>query len=516
MNFLDITEFSVNVQSHSKNKYQDLMSQLDFNRKISTQRKYSRNNDKSYIQTAVESDRGRVINSAAIRRLQQKTQVFPLERNAAVRSRLTHSLEVQQVGRYIVQQIAWRLRKNASLCPSFLELERAIESLVEMACLMHDIGNPPFGHFGEKAISDWFETFLKQDTVLTEQADQAPLRTMMLTDLTTFEGNAQAIRLVFSLLKLNLTYAQAASILKYTRPAQMPKSEVPPDFKYLMKKPGFYLSEAQDIEALQAALQMQPGCRHPLSYIMEAADDISYCYADIEDAVEKQILTVERLIELLKEAYKNLGGDIDGSDFNGKSFNDILRDAKKYYDRETIDKANQFFVRLRVSLNHILTNHAVDRFVDNIEAVYHGSFNGALLEDESPAHKLAETFKMVALAEVFCHKEVQLQELRGYRIIQGLLEYYKPLIQMPHEDFQGLLSKRVSVIKDYPLESRMAAKLPGKHCKAYQDGLQQYDVQSPQYALWEFYYRCRLMQDFVSGMTDQHALEQFQSLMVYD
>ena len=134
------------------------MTNLDFNTKISAQRPWGA---PGKLQVGVESDRGRIINSAAIRRLQQKTQVFPLERNAAVRSRLTHSMEVQQVGRFISQKIVQQLKWSKKPDYGFIELERSIESLVEMACLMHDIGNPPFGHFGEKAISDWFEENLK-------------------------------------------------------------------------------------------------------------------------------------------------------------------------------------------------------------------------------------------------------------------------------------------------------------------------------------------------------------------
>src|SRR5690554_2940470 len=111
--------------------------------------------DISALENKLESDRGRIINSAAVRRLQQKTQVFPLERNAAVRSRLTHSLEVQQTGRFITRSVFKLLRKSGVDQP-LLALERASESLVEMACLMHDIGNPPFGHFGEAALSRWF------------------------------------------------------------------------------------------------------------------------------------------------------------------------------------------------------------------------------------------------------------------------------------------------------------------------------------------------------------------------
>ncbi|NPE61504.1 dNTP triphosphohydrolase, partial [Dickeya dadantii] len=136
------------------------MSDIDFSKKISFQRPFSKPKDKKdayAIEREFESDRGRIINSAAIRRLQQKTQVFPLERNAAVRSRLTHSMEVQQVGRYIAKEILGQLRKSGQLGALGLgTLETPFESLIEMACLMHDIGNPPFGHFGEAAINNWF------------------------------------------------------------------------------------------------------------------------------------------------------------------------------------------------------------------------------------------------------------------------------------------------------------------------------------------------------------------------
>jgi dGTPase len=489
------------------------MSQINFKLKITGQRPWGK---LSRIETGVESDRGRIINSAAIRRLQQKTQVFPLERNAAVRSRLTHSLEVQQVGRFITQQIVKKLRDSGQNDFGFVELERPIESLVEMACLMHDIGNPPFGHFGEKAISDWFESHMQTVPVDDRSFGTKQLQQKLHLDLCNFEGNAQAIRLVSSLLKLNLTYTQAASILKYTRPAYLPKNQVAEDKSYLMKKPGYYLSEELYISGLCEALQMQPGCRHPLSYIMEAADDISYCYADIEDAVEKDILTVTHLCELLIVAYKELGGDPDKDDFRNKSFRKLLEQAKAKYDDETIDKANQFFINLRVSLNHILTNHAVERFIQNLPAVFNGTFNNALLEDDSPSHKLAESFKNVALAHVFSHKEVELQELRGYRVLQGLLDYYQPLLALSCEDFQGLVVKDKKISRNFARQSRLVNKLPGKHRRAYEEGLAEQNPSPGDYPLWEYYYRCRLMQDFISGMTDQYALDEYQSLMVTD
>ncbi len=222
------------------------------------------------LQHELESDRGRIINSAAVRRLQQKTQVFPLERNAAVRSRLTHSLEVQQTGRYIVRTLYRQLGASAADY-GLLGLEDALESLVEMACLTHDIGNPPFGHFGEFALGDWFERHLDDllaAAVPVEQGDPA-LRERMRADLAHFEGNAQALRLVVRLLRLNLTYTQTAGLLKYVRPAHLPRPDRDAPGAYLNKKPGFYLSEAPFLERLRGALDMAPATRHPIVYIME-------------------------------------------------------------------------------------------------------------------------------------------------------------------------------------------------------------------------------------------------------
>lgn len=174
---------------------------VDFKERISRQRPHDRetyghagNTDLQDIVYQLESDRGRIVNSAAVRRLQQKTQVFPLERNAAVRSRLTHSLEVQQTGRFIVRTLFRQLGPRAAEV-GLDGLEGALESLVEMACLMHDVGNPPFGHFGEYAINDWFERNLDalfERRIPPGQGDGL-LQQRMLTDLKHFEGNAQAI-----------------------------------------------------------------------------------------------------------------------------------------------------------------------------------------------------------------------------------------------------------------------------------------------------------------------------------
>lgn len=494
------------------------MSDINFETKITSHRpKYGR---LSKIELAVESDRGRIINSAAVRRLQQKTQVFPLERNAAVRSRLTHSLEVQQVGRFIVQQIYRKLRKKGLLeTYNLVELEKPIESIVEMACLMHDIGNPPFGHFGEKAINDWFLNN-RRELLPDHLALISPvLFTRIRNDLLSFEGNAQAIRIVHTLLQANLMYSQTAAILKYTRPAFMHKDDAPNDQSYLMKKPGYYLSEETYIKDLRETLGMKLGARHPLSYIMEAADDTSYCLADLEDAVEKGILSINQLCELLLSAYEELGGQKDEKNlvlFNkAMSFETLIREALDKFDGEEIDKVNQFFVKFRVSVNHILVDHASDRFVDNIEAIYEGAFNHALLEDESAPHLISQALQIVAISHVFSHSEVEMQELRGYQIIHGLLDYYKPLLKLEREVFEGLLNRDTKVCRQYARESRLMNKLPGKHLRAYGMGIEQANQTEPEnMKLWDIYYRGRLIQDFISGMTDQFAYDEFRRLTV--
>lgn len=224
------------------------MAKIDFRNKINWRRRYRSPQGvetEREILRIFESDRGRIINSPAIRRLQQKTRVFPLERNAAVRTRLTHSLEVQQVGRYIAKEILSRLKEQRLLEAYGLdELTGPFESVVEMACLMHDIGNPPFGHFGEAAINDWFRQRLAPDDAagaplaqdrctvealrLQEGADELNvLRSKVRQDLCWFEGNAQGIRLVHTLMRMNLTQAQVGCILKYTRPAWW-RGELPP------------------------------------------------------------------------------------------------------------------------------------------------------------------------------------------------------------------------------------------------------------------------------------------------
>ncbi len=495
---------------------------VDFRDKLSLERPYNRKGESGIdaqgvrtkgirsFESALESDRGRIIQSAAVRRLQQKTQVFPLERNAAVRSRLTHSLEVQQNGRFLVRTVFDRLGADAEKY-GLAGLERALESLTEMACLMHDIGNPPFGHFGEAAISNWFARNLNQVPIFAIDAEHAGA---LITELSSFEGNAQAIRLVSNLLKLNLTYSQAACILKYTRRASDERPELDNPLSYLKKKPGYYLSEQPYVEQMQRALNLEPGHRYPLAYLMEAADDIAYCLADIEDGVDKGILSFRQVADQLLEAFtEHLPIDQPFTAFKDsygkdRSFLSLINFALQRAEAEDLNKDHEFFLWLRVQLIHPLVQHAAQAFVDNIEAVYHGTLNRALLEDDSPCHAVIETFKTVAARSIFSVPEVETLELQGYTIINGLLDHYRPLLTLPMADFDRLCN---GDRKGLLVEALLFKRLPNKHVKAYHQLRQQPQTEAE---LWEAYCRCRLLQDMVSGMTDQFALEEYQTLSV--
>ena len=280
-----------------------------------------------------------------------------------------------------------------------------------------------------------------------------------------------------------------------------------------MKKVGYYYSEKSFVEALQTELKMEPNCRHPASYIMEAADDISYCLADIEDAVEKDIITTQLLCEQLKKQYQKALINLALNDTQHQSFvDDAINYAIERAQAQPFNFNSEFFIYLRVSLLHPLVNHAAKRFIENIEPIYHGDFNHALLEDRSYLHAVTQALKQVALEHVFSHKEVEKLELQGYRIINGLLECYKPLLQLTSDNFKRALHGDNRLL----IESRLVKKLSKKHLSSYQHAINAMQEEPDHFAAYEFYYRCRLIQDYISGMTDQFAYDEYRSLMVID
>ena len=252
--------------------------------------------------SAFEKDYHRIIGSASFRRLQDKTQVFPLDKSDFVRTRLTHSLEVSSLAKSLGQSVCREIRTRGLDGEMTAEAAADVCDVLLCAGLIHDLGNPPFGHFGETVIREWFASHLDALTYkgkpLSDWLDDA-----MRQDFLHFEGNAQALRLVSRLHFLvdehgmNLTYALLNAIIKYPVPSTGIDKKSG-DIK--TKKMGYFTAEAglyRDVAAATGA----DGVRHPLAFLVEAADDIAYKTADIEDAFVKGFISYHGLLEELKE-----------------------------------------------------------------------------------------------------------------------------------------------------------------------------------------------------------------------
>ncbi len=451
-----------------------------------------------------ESDRGRIIQSAAIRRLQQKTQVYPLETNAAVRSRLTHSLEVQQTGRYLSRTILAKFQAAEALeIHGLAGIETAFTNLVEMACLMHDVGNPPFGHFGEETISCWMAEHAAEchrKSLKGKDGHTSLFRETLLPDLCIFEGNAQGLRIIHTLQELNLTYSQIAALMKYTRPPYQPRPGKHQPFHYHQKKPGFYYSEEPLVRQLWQSLNIAEGCRFPLVYIMEAADDIAYCIADLEDAVDKGILSFRELQYRLKEVWQEFSGN------DNTYLLDIIKEARSDAGSQT------FIIQLRTRLVRDLVAYASSRYLENHQAIYNGTLDEPLIDGGSSQHLALKTLKTVAIRHIFNSREKETPELRGHSALTGLMNIYRPLLELPRKQFEAIAYQDDGgLFIQQRLYHRLSRKYKAAYCSAVQQAEQTVTSEDLSNDL-EWYYRARLIIDYISGMTDHFVVAEFQSL----
>lgn len=423
---------------------------------------------------ATERDRARIVQASPVRRLQQKTQVFPLDVKASVRSRLTHSLEVQETGRQITRRVLAAYPEPGVPAMTLL-------NLVEMSCLLHDVGNPPFGHFGEQVIGNWLET--RHDALYTAALGAAPGAEWQpfRRDLCHFDGNAQSLRLVHSLHELDLTLGQLAAMCKYPGPGL--------EGEGWQAKSAVYLSERPLQAELSARLGLAAGARHPLVYIMEAADDISYCIADLEDAVDRRILSLSDLLLALRGA------------------------ATEPYLGEMIDAAlkedPRLFGPLRERLTDDLVSLAAETYLREHDAILAGIYPHPLLNGQSAPARALDILRNVAREQVFLRPEVEELELEGYAALRGVLETYSELLTLPASAFAALLEGRS---QGRFLLRRLSHRLSGRHIKAYHRAIAVPDNRFLLPAQQEWYYRTRLLLDYVSGMTDTYVLEEYRLL----
>jgi len=479
---------------------------IDYRKKITVDRELYPY-DKEKLDISIESDRGRIISSAGLRRLQKRTQVFALELNASIRTRLTHSMEVAQTARFIAKTILAELKKEGLDKYGLEDMENAFISTSEMTSLLHDIGNPPFGHSAEQTINKWVEDNAVEilDAFATTTTKSEALKDMIRNDICNYDGNAQAIRVISKLQRLNLSYTQTLAVLKYTRGAFEKKPSKDDSLYYLKKKPGFYYSEKDFISKMQDTLDVKAGHRFPLTYIMEAADDISYLTADLEDSVEKGILSLDEVYNIIKTECIKQDEEY------------LLGIIEKQYDKAKEDdepyRFNMFFTLTRATLISALVFYVVKIYIDNHEAIFNGSFSSSLLEYDktSKYYKAIEVLQNISVKYIYQNKDVQTMELQGYAIVNGLLDSYKPLLELNSIDFEKLLKdERITCF----ISMRLIKRLSSKQIVAYRHDVEKLDKENEEeFTIFEWYYRVRLIIDYISGMTDDFALEEYRVLL---
>ncbi|CAM1354414.1 Deoxyguanosinetriphosphate triphosphohydrolase-like protein [Tenacibaculum ascidiaceicola] len=369
-----------------------------------------------------EVDFDRIIFSSAFRSLQDKTQVIPLSKTDFVHTRLTHSLEVSVVGRTLGRRVGKELLERH---PHLKELGYTFNdfgAIVAAASVMHDIGNPPFGHSGEKAIGEYFKTGkgLQYKDQLTDSEYQ---------DLIDFEGNANGFKILTENREgvqggLRLSYATLGAFLKY------PKESLPkkPTNHIVDKKYGFFQSEkdafldvAQDLGLLKKESEGISYYRHPLAYLVEAADDICYTIIDFEDGINLGLIeedyALEYMIMLVKDAI----------------------DSKKYHSlQHTKDRVSY----LRALAIGVLINEAVTIFLDNEEAILKGTFDKGLLDKCKYEAQINDIIK-ISVDKIYRSKEVVEKEVAGYKIIADLLDVFVTALNNKFDSRQSNYDKLV-------------------------------------------------------------------------
>lgn len=442
-----------------------------------------------------EKDYDRVINSSSLRRLQDKAQVFPLQENDFIRTRLTHSLEVSSLGRSFGYDIGQKL-----VAAGYVDIEdfpRKIASILSVTCLVHDIGNPPFGHFGEDVIQKWFGSWFSSQEFINLEKEyfgknhRALLNDQQKNDFINFEGNAQALRILTRLQFLNdqyginFTYATLAVLLKYPRNSlEINKvSELKSYSKF-----GYFCSEQNIFEDIKIKVGIDK-YRHPLTYLMESADDIAYSAADVEDGVKKGAVPWELVYADIKETlYEKYEEGFD--------YLETLRKKARENNVPDIDLVNA--QNFRVWAQGEMFKACSDAFVNNYKLIMSGEIDKELLKI-STAVDIKDKLDEIALNYCYSSKEVLQLELVGESVISGLLDMFVHAIILVNKE-KGAKKTENKLFHLISENFRYVQKLDasGQPTRAIQDV--------------SLYDKLLLITDFISGMTDSYAVDLYQRL----
>jgi len=437
---------------------------MDWQKLISNKRlgQEYRHTERHDDRTEFKRDYDRLIFSAPFRRLQNKTQVFPLPGSIFVHNRLTHSLEVASVGMSLGNDIAQHIiKKRPELKDTMFE---QIGQIVSTACLAHDLGNPPFGHSGEKAI----QTFFTEGSGLSlkQQVSSA-----FWDDITHFEGNANAFRLLTHQFKgrrpggFVMTYSTLASIVKY--PYASSAAGTKGKFGFFQSEQPYFQRIADEMGLLRRSNEGEPlqYARHPLVYLVEAADDICYEIMDIEDAHKLKILSYPETEEL----------------FLGFFDKETQQKLLQRISDENLQDPNEKVVYLRACVIGKLENECVNTFLNNEEMILAGTFEGSLIKHINQQQRDAyKRCSQLSVERIYRSRPVLDVELSGYKIMATLMEQMTEAVMHPDRFYSKQLIDRVST---------------------------QYDINAQ-----ELETRLMAVIDYIAGMTDVYALDVYQKI----
>lgn len=433
-----------------------------------------------------EADYDRIIGSSSVRRLQDKAQVFPLQENDFTRTRLTHSIEVSALARSLGKAVGKQLEQKQELGFT-ADMTDELAALLQTAGLIHDLGNPPFGHYGETVIRQWFSKWFESNNLLKRQI---LLSEQEKKDFIFFDGNVQNLRIVTKLQTLNdayganFTYATLATIIKYPWKSDSKES-------YSNKKFGYFKSEESLVNDIQKATGLMDGKRHPATYLLEAADDIIYVCDDIEDGVKKGYIPWNDVYEEIKNT------------FTDEKYMSLYQRIDEKEPDKKMKPEDQKLARVRMFRNYTqgyLFSAVINEFMSNYGDIMCGNYQKKeLLNCEENFVRYLK--KKVTGAYCFgCH-EVLALELVGDRVIKTLLDIFVPtLIESEAEDFKAvstypgkiysLISSNFKYIFEYNYE---------KDCKR--------ELRDT-----SIYNKLHLAVDFISGMTDSYAVNLYKEL----
>ena len=423
-------------------------------------------NSSQPMRSEFEVDFDRIIFSQPFRRLQDKTQVFPLPEMDFVHTRLTHSLEVSSVGRSLGKNIAVQIIENN---PDLNDITpHDFGAITGAASLAHDVGNPPFGHSGEEAISDFFRSNPKGSKIKDELSDAE------WNDLTKFEGNAQGFRLLIrnNLQGLKITKATLVAFTKYPRPSLVVNED---KARKSQKKYGYFQSEKEEFSELADTLGLislsnadNIWCRHPLAFLVEAADDICYNIIDLEDGFGLGLVS-----------YKDAEGflaNILQDRFMPEKLNGIPGDKEK-------------IGVLRAVTIQVLVEQVTKIFLENEVDILSGQFDTALT-GKIPAAAALDKISDFSIENIYRSRQVLEKEAAGFEVISGLLETFLEAVFLKFYSTESYTGKHQSIYRLLPEYTKF--KLEEKEKSAYENVL--------------------IVTDFISGLTDSSALSIFRTI----